>query len=466
MKRLLTLLAIASLFFAIGTLGASAQTAISVSDSSYKVDYPKQITFHLATKSTAEIRQVGLAVHFPTTGTTTRIAPKFTPATQIDVTGVWTLDRNIVGAAGGYLPPGAKGEYSWHIADAAGNQFDTPFQSFRVDDTRRTWKQMQNDKMVLYWYDGDDSFGKAIFDKANKALVGIQDSIGATIDYQIQIFIYGNRDEFLSALQPGQHEFAGGTIIDEFGIVLVQASPTGPGDDLEYALVATPHELIHLVIAQELKGPFKDVSMPLWMNEGLATYYEYDPPQMEPRYKAALQQAIKSDSLIRLRTLESRFPDDYSQAILAYGEGYSVDDFILRQYGPDKLRQIFGLFKTGTTVDDAFQQVLGVDEDGLENVWRKSVGAPQKSYAKLPTITPGAVPTFSLSSAETPGAATATAPAVALQPTAAPAPTGAPTPQSSGGAGGGGGLCGGLFGVMGLVAFGMWRLRRNHGMRA
>jgi hypothetical protein len=461
MKRLLTLLAIASLFFAVGTLTASAQTGIQVSDASFIVDYPKQIKFHLAAKSAADINQVGLAVRFPTTGTTTRIAPKFSPGVQLDVTGVWSLDRNVVGAAGGYLPPGARGEFSWHIQDAAGNQFDTPFQPFRVDDNRRSWKQLTNDKMALYWYDGDDSFGKAIFDKANKALVGIQSSIGATIDYQIQIFIYGNRDEFLSALQPGQHEFAGGTIIDEFGIVLVQASPTGPGDDLQYALVATPHELIHLVVAQELKGPFKDVSMPLWMNEGLASYYEYDPPQMEPRYKSALQQAIKSDSLIRLRTLEGKFPDDYSLAILAYGEGYSVDDFIMRQYGTDKLRRIFALYKAGTTNDDAFQQVLGVDEDGLENLWRKSVGAQQKSYTRSPTITPGAVPTFSLSSAETPGGSTTTPPAVALQPTPAPSPNTAPTPQSSGGkTGGGGGLCGGLFGGMVLAGFGVWWMKR------
>jgi hypothetical protein len=444
MKRLLLLLSVASLFLAVGTFTASAQTEIQVSDTSFKVDYPKQITFHLTAKSASDISQVSLAVHFPTTGTTTRIVPKFTPGAQVDLTGVWSLDRNVVGAAGGYLPPGARGEFSWHIQDDSGNQSDTPFQPFRVDDNRRTWKQLTNDKVAVYWYDGDDGFGKAIFDKANTALRGIQDSIGAIIDYQIQVYVYGNRDEFLSALQPGQHEFAGGTIISDFGVALIQASPSGQGGDLEYALVATPHELIHLVVAQELKGPFKDISMPLWMNEGLASYYEYDPPRMEPRYNDALQQAIKIDSLIRLRTLELRFPDDYSSSVLAYGEGYSVDDYLMRQYGSDKLRRIFALFKSGTTADDAFQQVLGVDEDGLENLWRKSVGAQQKNYVKLPTPYPGAVPTLGLSSAETPTAASATPPIVALQETPTLAPSSSPTPQTSTRAGGDGGLCGGL----------------------
>ena len=126
------------------------------------------------------------------------------------------------------------------------------------------------------------------------------------------------------------------------------------------------------------------------------------------------------------------------------------------------------LFKGGTTADDAFMQVLGVDQDGLENLWRQSVGAPTKDYAKLPTATPGAVPTFALSSAVTPGAETATPPPTKISAieTAVPQnqPTAAPSSQSGSG-GGSGGLCGGIFGGIALASFGAWQIRRRRTFR-
>ncbi len=458
MRRLLLLLALASLFFIATGSSVDAQSGISVADASFKLDYPTQMTFHLNASSAAPITAAELVVRYPLSSLTTRLKPNFTPGTQIDTNAIWRFQS--VNAAGGYLPPGATGEYSWHLEDQSGNKFDTPFQPLRVEDNRRTWKKIENAKIALYWYDGAQDFGQAIFDKATKTLAAIQDDIGATIGTKIQIFIYGDRQDFLTALAPGQHEWAGGTIDETFTIVLIDASAS----ELDYALEATPHELSHLVTHAAVRGPYSGIAVPLWMDEGLAVYHEYTPPQNEVRFDVALKRGIQSDTLLRFRALAQNFPSDPTLAEMAYGEAYSAVDFMVRTYGRDKLKQLMSQFQAGTTPDDAFQRVLGVDEDGLENAWRKSVGAQVKDYPKAPTLAAGAVPTFAFSSAETPGAVAPPAPLVAQQPTpaltpsAVPVPSPTPTPASSGGAGS---LCGGVFGVMGLAAFGLWKLTRR-----
>lgn len=455
MKRLLVVLAMASLFIVFGVSGAGAQSAITVSDSSVQIDFPNAMTFHLKASSSAPITKASLSVNFPVSGANNTIPGNFVQGPQVDTRIVWSLSNTSSFAVGGWLPPGTSGTYSWHLADSSGNAIDTPATPFRVMDNRVTWKELKNDRVAIDWYDGDQNFGQSLFDLANKTLDNIANDIGAKVDHQIQIWMYGNDDYFKTALPPGSPEWVGGESFNEFNIVVVEAS--GSGQD--YAARGALHEMTHQVIAEAMKGPFPQ-ALPHWMDEGLAVYHQFIPPHLDSFLQPPLDRAIQSDTLFRLQSLDSNFPADPGQADVAYGESYGVVSFMLKQYGGDKMKQIFGLFRNGATSDEAFQKVLGMDTDALENLWRKSVGAQVKSYTKSPTATPGAVATFALSSADTPSAATATPAGVALQVTSTLSPNNAPTPTPASG-GGGGGLCGGLFGGLGLVAIGAWRLRKR-----
>jgi hypothetical protein len=457
----------AVLLWTLLTAPAMAQSPIQVTSAPYEVEIAERITFPLQVSSSADITKIYLAVRFPgTIAAGSRIIPKFTEGKQVETTAIWNLDRDRVGVPGGYLPPGAEGTYSWHIEDAAGNVLDTPPAPFRVDDARYEWQKRENDRFAVYWYKGGDAFGQKIFDRLNQTIDRIEQAIGARIQNKIQVFVYADDLAFQSVLSPGHSnaEFVGATPVHEFGVMLVKAAP----EDLQFAIVAAPHELVHMVIDQELGSGLGQVTMPLWMNEGLASYYEYDPPKMEERYQTLLDNAIKNDSLLRLRNYANTRPNDYSEGLLMYGQGYSVVEYILNEFGREKMTQIFQELKRGSA-DDAFQKVLGVNQDGLENMWRKQVGAPQKEYATQATATPIAQPTFALSSAETPaspGRATATPPSVsAVNTPASASPTQAPpantnAPQNSGG---GISVCGIPFGGIALAIVGVygWRKRRR-----
>ncbi len=449
------------LFFVLGMLmalaalagPALADDAIQVTANKFTNNFRKNLLFQIEAQSPAKITQVALLVQVDGLPSSSRQVPTFTPDTKIQATYTWNLGQN-------YMPPGISGQYWWILSDASGNQLTTTKQSFRVDDPAHTWQKVSNDRIALYWYQGDKNFGQALFDQANKSIDVLQQDTGVNVDRQVQILIYGNHDDLMNALSVGAQEWTGGQNFPDYGVVVIGIDP----GDLDWGKRATTHELTHQVIHQKIRGPLGDLSMPHWMDEGLAVYYE-NPGQSDPQFSGPLRRAVQNNTLLPIRTLSGSFPADSNAANLAYGESWSVVDFILRHYGREKLAALLQAFKAGGYYDDVFQKVLGVDTDGLENEWRKDIGAQPRVVPTRSGSQPTPFPTFGLSTESTPvptgaSVATSTPPLVAVNATPAPpAPRGNPpsapaNPISN--------VCGGVFGVMafGILGAMVWQRRR------
>jgi hypothetical protein len=121
--------------------------------------------------------------------------------------------------------------------------------------------------------------------------------------------------------------------------------------------------------------------LPTWLDEGLATYGE---GQLNPQYQAALGQAINSGQLISVRSLSSPFSAIAEQAYISYGESNSIATFLIQKYGKDKMIQLLNVFHQGSTYDDALKQVYGFDQDGLDKIWRQSLGLKTTSLLTEP----------------------------------------------------------------------------------
>ncbi len=429
---------------------ARADEAISITTNKFTNDFPTRLLFQLSAQSRARINKAALTIQMDGQPASSRFLPAFTPDAKIETTYEWSIARN-------YLPPGVTGQYWWNVQDDAGTQLQTPKQSFRVEDAARAWKKFANDKLILYWYNGADTFGKALFDRSVEAIKYLEKDTGVSVEQPIQMWIYGNRAEFFRALGVGAREWTGGRAHPEYGIILINVEPNA----LEWGKAATAHELTHIIIHEKIRGPLGNFSLPQWMDEGLAVYYETVPNKLDTQFSAPLKRAIESDKLLTLRAISGGFPSLAADANLAYAEGYSAVDFIIRKYGAAKLAQLLQEFKIGGYYDDIFLKVLGVDTDGLENAWRQDIGAKPREVAPRANLTPTRVPTFSLSTDPTapPKNATPTAPAVALNGTPAPvappepaAPTN-PNPIS----------CGSAFAFAALALFGARRVRNNFG---
>jgi len=370
MKRLCLLLIVA-LALLIAFPGISvAQDEITVLSSDADPYFPYRITFNLEAESSSEITDIDLAYRVERLSLVTiscRVDADFTPGLRVNATWTWNMLET------GGLPPGAEVEYWWLIEDATGQKIETSPATVKFDDLRYDWSSLTSDQVTLYWYEGDQSFAEELIDAADEALQRLASDTGVSLEHPAKIYIYASFEELRGALVY-PFEWTGGVAFTDYGIIAIGISP----DNLTWGKRTVAHELAHLVIHQAVFGPYGD--LPTWLDEGLPIYAE---GELRSDFQFQLDRAISEDELFSVRSLSSSFPTDPDQARLSYAESYSVVSFLLDSYGRDKILELLDVFKEGSGYDDALLQVYGFDMDGLNALWRASLGLEPQ-----PTPTP------------------------------------------------------------------------------
>ncbi|MFQ5420361.1 MAG: peptidase MA family metallohydrolase, partial [Anaerolineae bacterium] len=295
----------------------------------------------------------------------------------------WVLTRS------GNLPPGTTLWWEWTLIDAAGNESTTPRQTMTITDDRFNWRMLAAEGVHLYWYDGDE-VGPLLLDAAVSGLHRLESEMGIELQDDVQIFIYGDADEMREALLYVQG-WAGGAAFPEYNTVLMGVEPRLADT---WGLDVVPHELAHLVVAQFGRSCVGG-SRPTWLDEGLAMVAEGEPAE---DVLNDINSGIQSDAFEPLRSLNGSFAADYDQAGMSYSQSYSVVDYLLNTYGAEKMQQLLLVLARGAGYDEALEQVVGMNVDGLEAEWRAAVGAPPRTLPPTPTpLQAAAVPTYALS---------------------------------------------------------------------
>lgn len=348
------------LTFLPGPIGA--QDAIEVMDQSWDADFRDHITFKISAEGPAEIVEADLFYRITGQLATSRNEADFTPGKSIEAEFVFDQDN-----PENYQPPGAEMEYWWKLVDAQGNELRTERETLLYLDDRYPWQTLQDDRLTLYWYQGDDSFGQALFARANIALDTLATDIGITLEDPIKIFIYANQRDLLGAIRSSAQEWTGGQAFTQYGVVVIGVHPS----QLAWGLNAMTHEMSHLVIHQATENPFS--GLPRWLDEGIAVYNE-NRDELDADFRGTFERAVRNDQLMTLRSLSSPFPADPMAANLAYGQSGAVAKFIIDTYGSAKMAELLAIFAEGALYDEALEQALGVDTDGLDNAFRVSLG--------------------------------------------------------------------------------------------
>jgi len=351
---------------------AVAEDGITVLNSGYMVVFPYGITFNLEVESSAEITDIDLEYRLNRLSlvpVSCRVDVDFTPGKNVSASYDWNLQET------GGLPPGAEVEYWWRVEDASGSSIETPPSTIAYDDLRFDWKSLSSGQLTLYWYQGDDAFAQELMDAADEALERLTSDIGVSLERAVKVYIYASSEDLLGALV-FPYEWTGGLAFTDFGIIAIGIAP----DDLSWGRRAMAHELAHLVIHQAVFGPFGQ--LPTWLDEGLAVHAE---GELRSEFGRRLEEAISRNQLISVRSLASSFPADLDEAMLSYAESYSVVQFLLDNYGRERMQQLLGVFREGSSYDGALMEVYGFDTDGLEARWRQSLGLGPR-----PTATPEA----------------------------------------------------------------------------
>ncbi|GAB4503538.1 MAG: hypothetical protein Fur0043_05300 [Anaerolineales bacterium] len=389
----------------------SAAASAQVTDDQPTLDFPNSITFQAVITSNSPIESVELEYGTETLTCGTVIAkafPEFTSGSTVHVTWTWEMRQS------GSLPPGATIWWQWRYKDADGAEFVTEPKTIVWLDDRHDWQVVSSDPLYLHWYSGDQAFAQDLLQAAKTGLARLQDDAGLQPEKPIHLYIYANTEDMKDAILY-EPSWTGGMAFPEHDIVIIGISPR----DQEWGRSTIAHELTHVLVGHLTFSCLSDV--PTWLNEGLAVYSE---GELDSASQNQLDQAIRNNQLLSVRSLSAGFSEVPDKAYLSYSQSYSIVAFLIKTYGQDKMTALLTTLRDGATVDNALLDTYGFDVDGLEDAWRQAVGAAPRLASAQPTAqpTPTFVPTY-IPYAGAPLLVTTTPYAIPTSPIADNAPT-------------------------------------------
>lgn len=343
-----------------------AQGELTILDSSAQAAFPSNISFSLSAESDVNITDIRLRYtvdRISFAQVISEVYIEFVPSTIVNAN--WTLEMVRVGG----LPQGSSVDYWWVVEDSKGARVETTPALVQFDDNRYSWHSLIEDKITIYWYEGDQSFAQELMATAQQALARLTGNPGAYLEKPANLYIYANTQDLKGAMIYPQ-VWTGGVAFTRYGVIAIGIAPGG----LEWGRRAIAHELTHLVIQQMTLNPYSD--LPTWLDEGLAMHTE---GALGPEYITYFNRAIAEKSLISVRSLSSSFSAYLAESLLSYAQSYSLVDFLINNYGQDKMLELLNTFKQGSSYDAALEKVYDFDMDDLDALWQGYVSGQYQS---------------------------------------------------------------------------------------
>ncbi|HEX2914378.1 MAG TPA: peptidase MA family metallohydrolase [Chloroflexia bacterium] len=271
--------------------------------------------------------------------------------------------------------------YSWVLSDGK-VQYQTPPQTVIYEDKSKTWYQHEGPEVTVRWYDGDGSYGELMYRLATDTLATYKRRFNIDPTDQIYITIYGS-DAAYHAAFPEVPSWSGG-FSRYGGEEIVAIAPQGYNAGV-FIGEGIPHELSHAALYQFLRGP-----APRWLDEGFAVYNQN--VISIKQYDDLLQKAYRGGTLIDFSKLNTRWPSDGDQALLAYAEGRSFVTFLINSYGNDVWSNVLDQLRRNDA-DGAMKQVFGQNLAYMADLWKTKVLAGE-DVTMPPALKSGPVPSL------------------------------------------------------------------------
>jgi len=348
---------------------AHAQEGISLVDSSAEIYFPSALVFKIKAQSQNDITK--LRIHYQVdkmnyAQVTSEAWPHFTPSPEVETEWIWDMRK-------ANLPAGATVRYWWTIEDETGDRLVTPRETIRFDDLRYSWQKLTKGQLSLFWHKGNQSFAEELMGACQEALERLSRDTGAYPEKPINLFIYASTKDLRGAMI-FPREWTGGVAFPEYGLIAIGV----PTNELDWGKRALAHELGHMVTHQITFSPYGAIMLPTWLDEGLAMHAE---SKADPYLQSVLEKAISQQKLISVRSLSSPFSAIPEEAYISYAESRSLVEFLIQNYGKDKMLRLLALLKEGNSCDEAMTEVYGFDQDGLDALWQKYITSQTQSQS-------------------------------------------------------------------------------------
>jgi len=146
------------------------------------------------------------------------------------------------------------------------------------------------------------------------------------------------------------------------------------------------HEMTHLLIDEALDSPL--ATIPSWLNEGLAMYFESGAHGRE----TIVSDAARSGGLMPIHSMSS-VPGRPEDVRLFYAQSRSLVRHMMEAHGKERMAALLASINEGDSVEEAILKVYGLSLQGLYAEWRTAL---PDGPALSPPYDPGTVGTSAL----------------------------------------------------------------------
>lgn len=383
MQRIQILLALILTLNLLVVPTASAAPQADVTGDQPILDFPNTVTFRAQIAANANITAV--VIEYGTEELTcgeviAKAFPQFTPGTTVDAEWTWDMRQS------GSLPPGATIWWRWRYTDETGTETVTEKKTVTWLDDTHPWQTITATNVNLHWYSGNQAFAQDLLNTAVAGLEFNRTQSGLIAESPMDLYIYADTGDLRDAVL-FEPSWTGGQAFPEHDIVIIGISQ----DDLEWGRDAVVHEITHVLVGHLTFSCLSDV--PTWLNEGLAVYSEGG---LDSGSQEQLDDAIRNDTLLTVRSLSAGFSEVPDKAYLSYSQSYSIVKYLIETHGQAKMNTLLTALRDGATVDEALTQTYGFNIEGLEAAWREAIGAQPQAVSAQPTTqpTPTYIPTI------------------------------------------------------------------------
>lgn len=235
-------------------------------------------------------------------------------------------------------------------------------------------KAMQDKKVTVFFEKGHAKAAEALVQIYPKIKVEAENTFGWKLKGIPEIVIFSEKESFQKT---ARNPFVTAVALPQKNLIIIDYSSMKKGPFvIENTL---KHELCHLLIHQNI-----EVFMPRWLEEGICQWASDGVGELiTGKNGSRLHKACMSDSLLTLRSIERYFPDEKGPMILAYEEGKSVVEHIIKRFGRNGLLLILEYMKDGIGFEEAFERSLSLSIYQVENQWKKSISDNMSWFAYI-----------------------------------------------------------------------------------
>lgn len=362
---------LAALVVSIGIAGAielrhnpsvSAADTITIVKNEAVPDFPNGLIFTLQADAARDrqIDKVELLYRAADRETLNLEIPAFKKGANVEVT--HELDFRV-----NFQPTGIDITYFWRLTDDQGTVVETDEQTLLWYDNRFEWESLTSADVSVYSYRQNQAFAQIILDSAQSTVDRLRSEFGLETVAPIRIWVYNSGKDFASAQQGNSSEWIAGTAYPQLHVILA-VLPEGNKQEVGRVV---PHEISHQMLYQATENPFN--APPTWLDEGFAVRNQDTGNDDD---QAMVENAAEKGQLFSVRALNSNFPYDPTDSVLAYAESFSIVNFLIDTYGEDTFATLIAAYRTGVSHDEAMKLATGIDLDELDRLWKENLNYP------------------------------------------------------------------------------------------